>query len=142
MAGGLDTVHDTEAIKWELWKVVYGVWDYIKNSGEHTDVDTLTLEWVGAIPGKRESRRFEGDYILRQQDIVEQRCRRMPSASGGGRWICILRTGCIVRCPLYAISFKGGLFHPLPHPVQQEYFHLFLAGRIISTSHVAFCLRG
>ena len=24
--GRLDTVHDTEAIKWELWRVVYGVW--------------------------------------------------------------------------------------------------------------------
>ena len=32
--GRLDTVHETETIKWELWKVVYGVWDYIKNSGE------------------------------------------------------------------------------------------------------------
>jgi hypothetical protein len=31
--GRLDTVHDTEQIKWELWKVIYGVWDYIKNSG-------------------------------------------------------------------------------------------------------------
>ncbi|HBY63677.1 MAG TPA: FAD-binding dehydrogenase, partial [Solibacterales bacterium] len=28
--GRMDTVHDTEAIKWELWKVAYGVWDYIK----------------------------------------------------------------------------------------------------------------
>ncbi|HEY0273115.1 MAG TPA: FAD-dependent oxidoreductase, partial [Chitinophaga sp.] len=31
--GRLDTVHDTERIKWELWKVIYGVWDHIKNSG-------------------------------------------------------------------------------------------------------------
>ena len=23
----MDTVHDTEEIKWELWKVVYGVWE-------------------------------------------------------------------------------------------------------------------
>jgi len=31
--GRLDTIHDTEEIKWELWSIVYGVWDYIKNSG-------------------------------------------------------------------------------------------------------------
>ena len=31
--GRLDTILDTEEIKYELWKVVYGVWDYIKNSG-------------------------------------------------------------------------------------------------------------
>ena len=32
--GRMDTVHDTEQIKWELWRVVYGAWNYIKNSGE------------------------------------------------------------------------------------------------------------
>jgi hypothetical protein len=56
--GRLDTVHDTEEIKWELWSVVYGVWDYFKNSGRFPEAENLTLEWVGTIPGKRESRRF------------------------------------------------------------------------------------
>ncbi len=82
--GRLDTVHDTEAIKWELWRVVYGVWDHIKNSGRFPDAANLTLEWVGAIPGKRESRRFEGDAWLTQQDIVEQ--RRHPDAIAFGGW--------------------------------------------------------
>ena len=82
--GRLDTVHDTETIKWELWKVVYGVWNYIKNSGNFPEAANLTLEWVGTIPGKRESRRFEGDYILRQQDIVEQRIH--PDAVSFGGW--------------------------------------------------------
>ena len=31
--GRLDTVHQTEQIKYELWRIIYGVWDYIKNSG-------------------------------------------------------------------------------------------------------------
>jgi hypothetical protein len=63
--GRLDTVHDTEEIKWELWKVVYGVWDYFKNSGRFPEAENLTLEWVGTIPGKRESRRFSTlDLIL------------------------------------------------------------------------------
>src|SRR5687768_9737026 len=60
--GRRDTIHDSEEIKWELWRVVYGVWNHIKNSGQFPEADTLTLEWVGQIPGKRESRRFEGDY--------------------------------------------------------------------------------
>ncbi len=81
--GRLDTVHDTETIKWELWKVIYGVWDYIKNSGKFPEAETLTLEWVGTIPGKRESRRFEGDYMLTQQDIVEQRPHFDDVAFGG-----------------------------------------------------------
>jgi hypothetical protein len=40
-------------------------------------------QWVGHIPGKRESRRFEGDYMLRQQDIVEQRLQADAVSFGG-----------------------------------------------------------
>ncbi len=43
--GRLDTVHDTETIKWELWKVVYGVWNHIKNSGEF--LKPRTSRWNG-----------------------------------------------------------------------------------------------
>jgi len=28
--GRLDTIHDTEEIKYKLWGVAYGIWDYIK----------------------------------------------------------------------------------------------------------------
>lgn len=82
--GRLDTVHDTERIKWELWRVVYGIWDYIKNSGKFPEAETMTLEWVGMIPGKRESRRFEGDYMLSQRDLIEQRTH--PDAVAYGGW--------------------------------------------------------
>jgi hypothetical protein len=43
----------------------------------------MTLEWVGMIPGKRESRRFEGDYMLTQQDVVEQRVHYDAVSYGG-----------------------------------------------------------
>lgn len=49
--GELDTVHDNERIRDELWSVIYGIWDYIKNSGQF-DAETMTLEWVGSMPGK------------------------------------------------------------------------------------------
>jgi hypothetical protein len=81
--GNMDTVHGTEEIKWELWRVAYGVWNYIKNSGEFPGAANLTLEWMGMIPGKRESRRFEGDHILTQQDIVEQRLHYDAVSVGG-----------------------------------------------------------
>ena len=81
--GRLDTIHQSEEIKFELWKVVYGIWDYVKNSGKYPESENLTLEWVGTIPGKRESRRFEGDYMLVQQDIVEQKDYYDRVAFGG-----------------------------------------------------------
>ncbi|MDR2626610.1 MAG: FAD-dependent oxidoreductase, partial [Dysgonamonadaceae bacterium] len=71
--GRLDTIRETEDIKYKLLEVVYGIWNYIKNSGKYPEAENLTLEWVGNIPGKRESRRFKGYYMLTQQDIIEQR---------------------------------------------------------------------
>ena len=69
--GHLDVVHENESIRDELWGVVYGIWDYIKNSGEF-DADNYTLEWAGSVPGKREYRRLVGDYVLNQNDIMDQ----------------------------------------------------------------------
>lgn len=137
--GRLDTVHQTEEIKWELWKVVYGVWDYIKNSGNFPEAETMTLEWVGTVPGKRESRRFEGDYILRQQDLVEQRAFDDVVTHGG--WAVDLhpadgiyseKSGCTQW------HAKGVYGIPWRCFYSRNISNLFLAGRIISASHVAF----
>ena len=136
--GRLDTIHDTEEIKWELWSVVYGVWDYIKNSGKFPDAQNLTLEWVGTIPGKRESRRFLGYYTLVQKDIIEQR-HHDDSISFGG-WAIDLHpadgvysdtSGCI------QYHSKGVYEIPYSSHVSAEIKNLFYAGRCISATHVA-----
>ncbi|MBE7178163.1 MAG: FAD-dependent oxidoreductase [Mucilaginibacter polytrichastri] len=137
--GRLDTVHETETIKWELWKVVYGIWNYIKNSGKFPEADTMTLEWVGTIPGKRESRRFEGDFILTQQDIVEQRAHYDDIAYGG--WSIDLHPadGVFSEKPgCNQWHSKGVYTIPYRCFYSKNIRNLFLAGRIISTSHVAF----
>lgn len=137
--GRLDTIHQSEEIKWELWKVVYGVWNYIKNSGEFPEAETLTLEWVGAIPGKRESRRFEGDYMLRQQDIIEQRDFEDAVAYGG--WSIDLHPadGVFSEKPGCNQWHSKGVYQiPLRCLYSHNIRNLFLAGRIISASHVAF----
>jgi hypothetical protein len=137
--GRLDTVHDTETIKWELWRVVYGVWNYIKNSGNFPEAETLTLEWIGHIPGKRESRRFEGDYILRQQDIMEQR-RHADAVSYGG-WALDLHPadGIYSEKPGCNQWHSRGLYHiPYRTLYSRNISNLFLAGRTMSVSHVAF----
>lgn len=137
--GRLDTVHDTEQIKWELWKVVYGVWNYIKNSGNFPEAETLTLEWVGMIPGKRESRRFEGDYILKQQDVVEQRKHTDAIAFGG--WSIDLHPsdGIYSNAPGCNQWHSKGVYQiPYRCIYSKNIKNLFLAGRIISSSHVAF----
>ena len=137
--GLLDTVHETETIKWELWKVVYGVWNHIKNSGQFPEAENLTLEWVSTIPGKRESRRFEGDYMLTQPDIVEQR-RHADAVSFGG-WAIDLHPAEGVfsdEAPCTQWHSKGVYQIPYRCFYSRNISNLFLAGRIISASHVAF----
>lgn len=137
--GRLDTVHDTELIKWELWRVAYGVWDYIKNSGNFPESENLTLEWVGTIPGKRESRRFEGDYMLIQQDIVEQRTHFDAVAFGG--WSIDLHPadGVFSEKPGCNQWHSKGIYDiPYRTMYSRNIKNLFLSGRIISASHVAF----
>lgn len=137
--GRLDTVHDTEKIKWELWKVVYGVWNYIKNSGNFPEAENLTLEWVGMIPGKRESRRFEGDYMMRQQDVVEQRMHEDAVAFGG--WSIDLHPadGVFSEKPGCNQWHSKGIYQiPYRCLYSKNITNLFLGGRIISASHVAF----
>ncbi|KAL2838076.1 FAD dependent oxidoreductase-domain-containing protein [Aspergillus pseudodeflectus] len=137
--GRLDTVHDTEKIKWELWKVVYGVWDYLKNSGRFPEAENLTLEWVGTIPGKRESRRFVGPYMLRQQDIIEQRFH--PDAVSYGGWSLDLHPAEGVYSEVDGCTqwhSKGVYQIPLSTMICTQVPNLLYGGRIISATHVAF----
>lgn len=137
--GRLDTVHDTEQIKWELWKVVYGVWNHIKNSGLFPEAENMGLEWVGTIPGKRESRRFEGDYILKQQDIIEQKFFDDVVAFGG--WSIDLHPadGIFSEMPGCNQWHSKGIYGiPYRSYYSRNISNLFIAGRMISATHVAF----
>ncbi|HLT62637.1 MAG TPA: FAD-dependent oxidoreductase [Microlunatus sp.] len=137
--GRLDTVHDTEVIKWELWKVIYGVWNHLKNSGEFPDAENLTLDWVGHIPGKRESRRFDGLFRLVQSDILEQRQHHDGVAFGG--WSIDLHPadGVFSEHPgSNHLHARGTYQIPYRCLVSADVGNLFLAGRLISASHVAF----
>ena len=137
--GALDTVHETEEIKWELWRVAYGVWNHIKNSGEFPAADTLTLEWIGMIPGKRESRRFEGDVMLTQQDVIEQTI--FDDAVSFGGWAIDLHPSDGVYSPKPGCTqwhSKGVFQIPYRAMYSNNIPNLFLTGRIISASHIAF----
>ena len=137
--GNLDTVHQTEEIKWELWRVAYGVWNYIKNSGEFPDAENLTLEWMGTIPGKRESRRFLGDVIMTQKDIVEQRPHADAVSFGG--WAIDLHPadGVFSAKPGCTQWHAKGVYQiPYRAMYSRNVCNLFLTGRLISASHIAF----
>lgn len=136
--GELDTVHNNEWIRDELWSVIYGIWDYIKNSGSF-DADNMTLEWVGSIPGKREYRRFVGDYMLNQNDIIAQEPFGDRIAFGG--WSIDLHP----PQGMYSTEsgskhlYSDGIYHiPFRSLYSSNVSNLMFAGRDISATHVAF----
>jgi hypothetical protein len=135
--GSIDTIRDNQDITLELKRVALGVWNYIKNSGKF-DADNLTLEWMGTIPGKRESRRFIGAYVLKQQDVTEQ--RQFDDAVAYGGWfldyhpaggVYAAEASCI-QIPVFAYTI------PLRCLYHGDFPNLLFAGRDISVSHAAF----
>lgn len=136
--GELDTVYDNERIRDELWSVIYGIWDYIKNSGKF-EAENMTLEWVGSIPGKREYRRFVGDYVLDQNDIMAQRPFADRVAFGG--WGIDLHPpeGMYANTSGSKHSHADGIYHiPFRSLYSVNVDNLLFAGRDISATHIAF----
>ncbi|GGH35984.1 hypothetical protein GCM10008013_42600 [Paenibacillus segetis] len=136
--GELDTVHDNEVIRDELSSVIYGIWDYIKNSGQF-ESGNMTLEWVGSIPGKREYRRFVGDYVLNQNDIIAQEPFSDRIAYGG--WSIDLHPpqGMYAEASGSKHMHADGNYHiPYRCLYSANVSNLLFAGRNISASHVAF----
>lgn len=137
--GEKDTIYESEDIKMELWSVVFGAWNYIKNSGKFPEAENLTLEWVGVIPGKRESRRFEGLYMMTQHDIVEQTVFDDAVAYGG--WAIDLHPakGVYASSPSCNQYHSEGIYSiPYRSYVSKDVKNLCFVGRLISASHVAF----
>lgn len=138
--GGLsDTIRDAEAIRDELMRVGYGVWDYIKNyAPERDQAANWALEWVGSLPGKRESRRLVGDHILTQNDVRDGGAFADTIAYGG--WSMDDHHPAGIYYP-----GKPTLFHPAPSPYGIPYRclysrnvpNLLFAGRNISVTHAA-----
>ena len=59
-----DTIDENEQIRDEALRHLLGVWDHIKNHGDH-GAENMGLDWIGMVPGKRESRRLMGDTCSR-----------------------------------------------------------------------------
>ncbi|WP_350348886.1 FAD-dependent oxidoreductase [Agromyces sp. G08B096] len=136
--GELDIVDDNERIRDELRGVILGIWDYIKNSGKF-DADTLTLEWIGNLPGKREYRRFIGDYTLHQGDIIGQTSFDDGVAFGG--WSIDLHPaqGMYAEGAGALQRFSEGVFEiPFRSLYSANVENLLMAGRDVSATHIAF----
>src|SRR5688572_8970854 len=138
--GQLDSIKDNERIRHELLRIALGVWDYIKNSGNHPDSANWALDWVGALPGKRESRRFLGPHILTEHDVLGGKL--FPDQVAYGGWPIDLHPPSGVDVPeeppYVPTHFPHVYSIPLRSYHSRNVANLFFAGRNISASHVGF----
>lgn len=138
--GGLqDTIGDSETIRDELLKIAWGVWDYMKNIGPQAEkLRNWRVRWLGSLPGKRENRRYIGDYIMTQNDI-----------EAGGQFEDIVAYGGWSMDDHHPGGLyypgKATLFHKVPSPYgiplrslySRNVANLLCAGRNISVTHCA-----
>jgi len=138
VGGEWDCIHDTDKCRDELLKICYGVWDHMKNRGDH-GVDNWELEWIGFLPGKRESRRYIGKYIVTQNDV-----------EAGGRFedtVAYAGWSMDDHFPegFYYRNGHPTIYHPAPSPwglplrcmISKNIENLVFAGRNISVTHAA-----
>jgi hypothetical protein len=138
--GHLDTIGDNPAIRHELLRCALGIWDYIKNSGEHPDSASWALDWVGALPGKRESRRFLGPHVLTQADL--QAGEIFPDSVAYGGWPIDLHPpmgiDATTEAPCNHVWLEALYGIPARCLFSRNVDNLFFAGRNVSATHVAF----
>jgi len=137
--GDLDIIGDNEKIRFELLSIVLGVWDFIKNSGQHPDSEYYAMDWIGMMPGKRGSRRMIGDYTLTQNDLMHG---KFDDAVAIGGWPMDDHPPSGFdkpdQPPNVAIRTPEVYDIPLRTMYSKNVKNLFMAGRNISASHVAF----
>ena len=139
LGGESDTIRDAEEVRDELLKTAYGIWDYLKNDPAEKEKNLYWhLDWVGMLPGKRESRRYVGDYIMTQNDVRSE--GRFDDIIAYGGWTMDDHDPAGFRS-----SGPPNIFHPAPSPYGIPYRclysknigNLMFAGRNISVTHAA-----
>lgn len=135
--GMMDTIRDNQEIGLELKRIALGLWDYIKNSGIY-DADRLTLDWIGNLPGKRESRRLIGDYILTQNDLAGHR-EFEDAVCYGGWFLDFHPPEGIYSAEDHCRQIPVSVYDiPMRCLYSKNIENLLMAGRNISVSHAAF----
>ena len=142
--GNFNTITDAEKLRDHNLRAVYGNWSYLKNN-KPEKYAKQQLAWVAYIGGKRESRRLIGDHILTQMDIQEGKL--YPDGSVTATWTIDLHFPDKKNSKYFeGQEFFAGTKHirvaPYTIPYRCLYSrnisNLFMAGRDISTTHVAF----
>ncbi len=141
-----DMVTEIEYIRDFGLRAIYSNWSYQKNQYcQKAAFVRHSLKWVSALGGKRESYRVVGDHILTQQDVEEH--RPYPDATACMTWSIDIHfpepdNAALYEEPFRSFAYHRGIGTPYAIPYRCLYArdveNLFLGGRLVSASHVAF----
>lgn len=146
------TIHDNETIRHELTRHALGVWDWMKNRDPvmKERCRNFALEFIGQVPGKRESRRVMGLHFLNENEL--QRREAFPDECAFGGWFIDLHTpggllaatsepdsalGYDSSLKEVALKYIGPYGIPLRSLISKDVPNLAMAGRNISVTHAA-----
>ena len=141
-----DQVEDAEKVRDYGMYVAYSTFSYCKNRYSAKEDWLCThLVWVSHVAGKRESRRIIGDYVMTENDLI----RHIPheDATCTTTWRIDQHYPMDENAERYpgATWISVGRLTPIdPYPIPYRCFYskdvpnLFMAGRDISVTHVAF----
>ncbi|HEX8523135.1 MAG TPA: FAD-dependent oxidoreductase [Tepidisphaeraceae bacterium] len=139
-------IKDNGQIRHECLKTVLGVWDHIKNKGNH-GAENYALEFVGFWPYKREARRIIGDFVLTQDHVQNPQLHDDDVAYGAWGIDIHCQGGILNQKERPFIAPHGANFQergtlpygiPLRALYSRNIANLFTVGRNMSCSYVAF----
>lgn len=143
--GNFNTIYQAEEIRDHNFRAIYGNWSYLKNN-KPEKYGNRKLAWMAYVGGKRESRRLLGDYILNQMDVQGENGIQ-PDGFVTATWTIDLhfpnaKNSKYFEGEEFFASTKHVRVQPYTIPYRCLYSrnipNLFMAGRDISTTHIAF----
>ncbi|TVR44729.1 MAG: FAD-dependent oxidoreductase [Planctomycetota bacterium] len=146
------TIHDNETIRHELTRHALGVWNWMKNHDPKMRelCANFALDFIGQVPGKRESRRIVGRHWLTENEL--QARTDFPDEICHGGWFVDLHTpggllaptsepasaeGYAADSEYAAKSYIGPYGIPLRSLIARDVDNLFMAGRCLSATRAA-----
>ncbi len=141
-----DMINETEYIRDYGLRAIYQNWSFQKHDYiQKEKFANRRLVWVSPVGGKRESVRIKGDHVLTQQDLEDKVFYEDGTACV--TWSIDMHFPEPTNLEEFGEAFRSFAYHrgiekPYPVPYRCLYAkdaeNLFIGGRLVSSSHVAF----
>jgi len=141
-----DMVKEAEYIRDYGLRAIFANWSYQKNHCENKERFAKSkIMWISPLGGKREGYRIKGDYILTQKDLEQQ--TDYIDATAKITWGIDIHYPEPINEEKFGEAFRSFAYHrntpfscsvPYRCLYSKDVKNLFIGGRLVSTSHIAF----